>query len=262
MHDLSKRANLAGVREVRGLMLSGVDTPSGLHGAEWTSLPVSCELREADDNPDFFRFTGEASVVEHPYTVYDMFGEFTETIMPGAFTRTLSQDPLVSFVYMHDPATVMAQTRGPLLTLTETPHLAVSALLDKSDRDVKHVAPKTMRGDANSMSFAFRVERQEWNEDYTERKILEVNLHGGDVSIITTGYGANPAASGTMRDALDFEQVLRFLAEQEWDDEKRALVAAHVEARAAEDTPAEIAEVPQTIREELAALYAKMPLGV
>lgn len=260
MHDLSKRANLAGVREVRGLMRVDADSPSGFVGADWTSM---CELRAGDDG-DFWEFTGEASVVDHPYTVFDMYGEFTETIKPGAFKRTLSQDPLVSFVYMHDLATVMAQTRGRNLDLAADPNLAVRALLDKSDVDVQRVAPKTLRGDANSMSFAFRVTDDRWNEDYTEREVTAVNLHGGDVSIITTGHGANPAASGTMRDALDFEQVLRFLAEQEWDDEKRALVAAHVEARQEARPPdaPEIAEVPQSIREELAALYAKMPLGV
>jgi hypothetical protein len=50
------------------------------------------------------------------------------------------------------------------------------------------------RGDLDEMSFAFRVTRQEWNEDYTERWINEVNLSKGDVSIVN--YGANPHTGG------------------------------------------------------------------
>lgn len=222
MADLSKRANLRGVREERGALRFDADSPSGVVGADWTPM-VSLRADESDDG--FWQFNGEASVVDHPYTVFDMFGEFTETIRPGAFKRTLNADPLVSFVYMHDLSTVMAQTRGRNLSLAADPNLSVSARLDKSDVDVQRVAPKVLRGDANAMSFAFRVDKQEWNEDYTEREILEVNLAGGDVSIITTGHGANPAAAGAFR-ALDFDQVLRFIGATEIDDEARAEMAA------------------------------------
>ena len=51
------------------------------------------------------------------------------------------------------------------------------------------------QGLADSMSFAFRVTRQEWNEDYTERRILEVRLY--DVSVVN--YPANPAAVAQIR---------------------------------------------------------------
>lgn len=240
--DLSKRANLHGVREVRGVLRADADAPSGMVGADWTSM---VELRADDADPDFWTFTGEASVVDHPYTVYDMFGEFTETVKPGAFTRTLAADPLVSFVYMHDLSTVMAQTRGRNLALTADPDLAVDARLDKSDVDVQRVAPKVRRGDANSMSFAFRVTKQTWNEDYTEREILEVNLHGGDVSIITTGHGANPGASGTLREAFDFDKVLAFLNAEELTSEQRADLAVLSGARIlSEPAPIEPVVVP------------------
>jgi DnaJ-class molecular chaperone len=46
------------------------------------------------------------------------------------------------------------------------------------------------------MSFAFRVLRQEWNEDYTRRWINEVSLDKGDVSLVN--YGANPTTGGTV----------------------------------------------------------------
>ena len=52
------------------------------------------------------------------------------------------------------------------------------------------------RGDLDEMSFAFRVIRQEWDADYLERRITEVQLF--DVSLVT--YPANPATVAQVRD--------------------------------------------------------------
>jgi len=194
MIDLSKRANLRGVREER---LAGPTAP----GTHWGAQLI---LREDAKDPAFWTFRGEASVVDEPYMVRDQYGEFEETVRAGAFDKTLSENPLVSLVHMHDMATVMAQTRGNGLELDTAPHLSAFARLDKSDYDVQRVAPKMQRGIANSMSFGFRVTGQNWNDDYTVREITEINLHGGDVSIITTGHGANPAAHGSIRGNPDF----------------------------------------------------------
>jgi hypothetical protein len=51
------------------------------------------------------------------------------------------------------------------------------------------------RGDMDQMSFAFRVLRDEWNSDYSERKIYELKLF--DVSMVT--YPANPATVAKVR---------------------------------------------------------------
>jgi HK97 family phage prohead protease len=195
--DLSKRANLRNVREVRGLMMPVADSPTGMTGADWGEL---VDMRaDSESDPDFWIFRGEASVVDHDYTVRDMFGEFTERIAPGAFDATLKQNPDVMFNYMHDPAMTMVTTRGGGLTLSADPHLTVNAHVPKTDVDAQRVMPKVQRGDAASMSFAFRVTDQVWNEDYTDRTITGVNLSRGDVAVIVSGLGANPAAWGTVR---------------------------------------------------------------
>jgi hypothetical protein len=56
------------------------------------------------------------------------------------------------------------------------------------------------RGDVDQMSFAFRVIRQKWNDDRTERSLTEVSLADGDVSIVT--YPAYPATSVEAREAI------------------------------------------------------------
>ncbi len=47
------------------------------------------------------------------------------------------------------------------------------------------------------MSFAFRIVRGEWSPDYTQYRILEVDLDRGDVSAVN--YGANPNTSISAR---------------------------------------------------------------
>jgi hypothetical protein len=56
------------------------------------------------------------------------------------------------------------------------------------------------RGDVDQMSFAFRVIRQNWSKDRTERTLTEVSLADGDVSIVT--YPAYPATSVEAREAI------------------------------------------------------------
>lgn len=231
-----KRASLLNVREVRGLLSADALSPTGVVGADWAPL---LSLRADGSDPDFWTYRGEASIVDHPYLVRDMWGEFKETITAGAFDKTLSENPDVMLNYMHDPATTMVTTRSGGLTLAANPHLSVEARVPKSDVDAQRVMPKVERGDAMSMSFAFRVTRQEWNDDYTERFITEVNLHRGDVAVIVSGLGANPAAWGTVRSTeLDTEQVMAWLATA--DDEARSVFAAALTPEITEPDPDEV----------------------
>ena len=57
------------------------------------------------------------------------------------------------------------------------------------------------RGDLDEMSFAFRVNAQEWPPDWSQRDITEVDLNKGDVSAVN--YGANPATAGAVLRSRD-----------------------------------------------------------
>jgi phage head maturation protease len=80
--------------------------------------------------------------------------------------------------------------------------LHVEADLDPRNGQVADIRSAMERGDLDEMSFAFRVTRQEWSPDYSQRDITEVNMNKGDVSIVN--YGANPHTSGltSLRSAL------------------------------------------------------------
>ena len=171
-----------------------------LNGREVRRMPVAdLELREQNGS---LNLSGWASVTESPY---DM-SYYTETIKRGAFTKTLAERPDVQLLLNHE-GLPLARTMSGTLRLSEDDRgLHVDADLSPDDPDVQRLAPKVQRGDIDQMSFAFRATRQEWDEDYENRQILEVNMNRGDVSVVN--QGANPATSFSMRDASDMLAAL------------------------------------------------------
>lgn len=170
-------------------------------GPNTLDLPFrGVELREAPTGAgDGARllFTGYASVTETPYTMTDWLGDYTEVVRGGSFTRTLNASPDVIFVPNHAWDLIpMARTRPGTCRLAEdSTGLHVEADLDATRADVHQLRSALDAGELDAMSFAFWVCRQSWSPDYEQRDILEVDLDGGDVSVVT--WPANPATAGT-----------------------------------------------------------------
>ena len=162
------------------------------------------EIRQASDGR--WRLTGYASVTETPYP---MCG-YVETVRRGAFIKTLAQDPDVVLLLNHE-GLPLARTRAGTMSLQEDETgLLVDADLDRDDPEVVMLSRKFARGDISEMSFAFRVDQQEWSGDFAQRWIEVVDLQHGDVSVVTNG--ANPATSAAISDrdlALSLEQRQR-----------------------------------------------------
>lgn len=196
------------------------------------------ELREGEGT-EWPSFEGVASSIDKPYTVRDRFGEFSETIKAGAFKRTLAMRDKVDLLYNHDRNFLLATTKNGSLSLEESPDLAVRASLNPDDPDVQKIAVKMRDGRLDEMSIGFRVREEEWNDDYTERTITEVQLF--DVSVVNTG--ASPFTGASLR-AID--QAIQSLAEADVDpDELRQHIEqlrqniAELEQRLPSDDPAE-----------------------
>jgi HK97 family phage prohead protease len=158
------------------------------------------ELREQSDGT--LRFTGYASVTETPYEMSDWLGDYAEVVRRGAFTKTLAEGADVPFKLNHDGMTLARTKSGTMRLSEDSTGLHVEADLDPANGQVRDIRSAMERGDLDEMSFAFRVTRQEWSPDYTQRDITEVNMNKGDVSIVN--YGANPHTSGltSLRGAL------------------------------------------------------------
>jgi uncharacterized protein len=181
-----------------------------------------------DDGSNGFTFEGVASVVDKPYSVRDMWGEFTETISAGAFNKTLRDSKAdVALFVNHNHQGIPLATRGAgTLKLVADPDLRVVAELDPTRPDVQNVRSAVSRGEMRQMSIGFTVPkaRDQWNEDMTERTIKEVALI--ETSIVWRG--ANPHTTGAMRSIDElFESITDI--EMTEDELRRAITA--LEAR-------------------------------
>jgi HK97 family phage prohead protease len=151
------------------------------------------EARQAEDGTMTLR--GYAAVFDEASVPLP----FIETIAPGAFRKTLSETPDVRLLINHE-GLPLARTKNGTLTLTEDDRgLYMDATIaDTSEgRDLYKLVE---RGDVDQMSFAFRVIRQKYNEDRSQRTLTEVSLADGDVSVVT--YPAYPTTSVEAREAL------------------------------------------------------------
>jgi len=162
-----------------------------LRGREVRRVSTTLECRVAEDGS--LPVSGYASTTER---AYDM-GWYEESIARGAFAKTLAEQPDVQLLINHDGLPQARTTNGSLTLSEDNLGLFFNGLMDASDPEAQRVARKIESGLMDQCSFAFRVTRQEWNEEYTERRITEVSLDRGDVSIVN--YGANPNTSVSLR---------------------------------------------------------------
>jgi HK97 family phage prohead protease len=186
------------------------------------------ELRSLDDGTggENLRFTGYASVTNVSYAMEDFLGTYTEQIRGGAFTKSLASGADVPFKVNHAGITLARTKSGTMRLAEDSRGLHVEADLDPRSPDVQALRSAMERGDLDEMSFAFRVNSQEWSPDWSQRDITEVDLHKGDVSAVN--YGANPATSGAVLRSRDVAAAL--LAGELPPNVERALRAALVDA--------------------------------
>jgi HK97 family phage prohead protease len=152
------------------------------------------ELRQTDDGMPVVE--GYATVYDYAYDIAggpDM-GGFTEVIAPGAAKKS-AMEADVRLLANHEGLPLARTKSGTLELESDDIGLKVRATLDPSNPTAAEVRSAMERGDVDQMSFAFRVVRDEWNKDYSERTISEVKLY--DVSVVT--YPANPATVVKLR---------------------------------------------------------------
>jgi len=133
-------------------------------------------------------------------------GGWIETVDRRAFDVTLGANPDVHFLINHEGVTLARTKSGTLNLSTDRKGLLAEARIDRRDPMGQSLEVKMERGDLDEMSFAFRTVRQEWDADYTERSLLEVNIDKGDVSVVNNG--ANDKTRIRIADARDALSVL------------------------------------------------------
>ena len=188
--EVEVEPELAPVPEIEGYKRSadGMDVPE----REVRKLE-KLEVRATPDGGAILE--GYATVYDYAYSIGDVDrGGFMETIMGGAAAKSAGEAD-VRLLINHE-GIPLARTKSGTMTLeSDDIGLRVTAELDPMNPLSASLRSAMERGDMDQMSFAFRVLRDEWNSDYSERKIYELKLF--DVSMVT--YPANPATVAKVR---------------------------------------------------------------
>lgn len=151
------------------------------------------EARQAEDGT--MRMAGYAAV----FNEASLPLPFIEKIAPGAFTKTLQETPDVRLLANHEGLPMARTKNGTMRLYEDETGLYFEAELADT-QEARDLYTLVARGDVDQMSFAFRVIRQNWSKDRSERTLTEVSLADGDVSIVT--YPAYPATSVEAREAI------------------------------------------------------------
>ena len=149
------------------------------------------EVREKRDTNEIV-ITGSPIVYNTPYVVADMFGEFEERMLPGVASDVLARGADCRFLFNHD-GLPLARTTAGTMKLEDTPTaLRMTATLDARQQLANDLMVAIERGDVSQMSCGFIVARDEWDEDYEHRSVIQLR-DLLDVSPVT--YPASPTTS-------------------------------------------------------------------
>lgn len=167
---------------------------NGMAQRETRNFEADFEVREQGDGMTFVGYAAKFN------SRSENLGGFVETIMPGAFKRSLRSRNDVKLLVNHDAGRVLASTRAGTLRLTEdSVGLKVEADLPNTT-DGRDMAELLRRGDLSSMSFGFSVIKDSWSQDGTERSLESVRLF--ETSIV-----AFPAYQATEASVRAYEQL-------------------------------------------------------
>lgn len=152
-----------------------------------------------DDGPNgWWTFEGVACTVDHPYSVRDWLGEYTETIATGAFNRSIN-DPNARISlhvnHQHGKAVPLATRSSGTLEVVADPNLVFRASLNPKRPDIQIVREAVKDGLMSEMSIGFSDVKGgvTWNDEYTERTVTDLRLR--EASIVEDGCNDLTTAS-------------------------------------------------------------------
>ena len=138
-------------------------------------------------------------------SIYEIAPGMTESIAPGAFSRTLSGD--IRALINHDTRLVLGRTKAGTLTLREDNHgLWGDIAINPNDGDAMNLYERVKRGDVDQCSFGFGepfTEDTEIREDGSVHWTLkEVTLHEVSACTFPAYEATNISAREKQREAM------------------------------------------------------------
>ena len=143
------------------------------------SSPVQFETREEGGE---LYIEGYFSVFNTEYQLWD---GASETVLPGAFSDTLSGD--IRALIDHDTRLVLGRTKAGTLELREDSRgLWGRIKVNKNDVDAMNLYSRIQRGDVDQCSFGFDINQEEYverDDGSVQWRIKAVTLY--EVSVVT-----------------------------------------------------------------------------
>lgn len=115
---------------------------------------IPCELRaRRDDSEANPTIEGYFAVFNSTYEIWD---DMSESVAPGAFTKSLKEQKDVRALVNHDTTLVLGRTKANTLTLKEDEKgLWGSIQINPNDRAAMDLYERVQRGDVDGCSFGF-----------------------------------------------------------------------------------------------------------
>ena len=137
-------------------------------------------------------------------SIYEIAPGMTESIAPGAFSKTISGD--IRALVNHDTTLVLGRTAAHTLQLREDEHgLWGSVEINPNDRDAMNLYERVRRGDVDGCSFGFDIVSQETDfrdDGSVHWTITEVILYEVSCCTFPAYEETNITARAKERDAI------------------------------------------------------------
>lgn len=165
------------------------------------------------------REDGEAPAIEGYFSVFDSNYEIapgmTESVAPGAFSKTLSGD--VRALTNHDTTLVLGRTKNHTLELREDAHGLWGHIdINPNDADAMNLYERVKRGDVDQCSFGFDIR----SEDTDIREDGSVHWTIKDVELYEVSCCTFPAYEQTNISARSAERdIIQKRQREAWKSE-------------------------------------------
>ncbi len=172
------------------------------------SIPSAFTTREDDGN---LTIEGYFAVFN---SMYEIAPGMTESVAPGAFSRTLSGD--IRALVNHDTTLVLGRTKAHTLELREDEHgLWGKVTVNPNDRDAMNLYERVKRGDVDGCSFGFNPV----SEETDIRENGDVHWTIKDVDLFEVSACTFPAYEETNISARSSEAAdIRAKSHQAWQE--------------------------------------------
>ena len=169
---------------------------------------------------DFITRDDENPTIEGYFAVFNSLYEIapgmTESVAPGAFSRTLSGD--IRALTNHDTTLVLGRTKAHTLELREDEHgLWGKISINPKDADAMNLYERVKRGDVDQCSFGFEIvsENTDVREDGSMHwTITDVNLFEVSACTFPAYQETNIAARSEQKETLQRRELAAWKEKQ------------------------------------------------